>query len=564
MNEADRLKTLHDFALLDTPNEEEFDELVSLASEVCSSPISLVSLLDHQRQWFKASVGTTLKETHRNISFCTYTIQKPELFIVEDATSDVRFSDSPLVTGELGVRFYAGIPLHAPNGCAIGTLCVMDMVPRRLSESQKRALTILGHQVQARMELRAKTNILKNALAENERLTATLKASNDIFLAFMNNSPFISYIKDVEGRLVFYNKKMAERFGVTEQQWIGRSDHELWPEEVATEYREHDIDALQGGTAVEFAEVTRESNGEDTHWKSYKFPFKDQSGRLMLAGVSVDVTANLKKELELESALRQKSELAKSLQASQLLLEKFLDLSPNHVFIKAEDGRYVFYNYQFARQNKIDKMAWIGRSDHEVLPKEFADRCREHDQVALTSGEVLEVIEQGRDGQGALLTFKTLKFTYKDADGRKMLAGISIDMTEETERQQALTEANLHLELLATTDSLTGLRNRRVFETQAAIEFSIAARANRPLSLLVMDVDDFKMRNDAFGHAVGDEALRLLGRALLETVRAGDVRRGLVEKSSGFCCRRPMSKGLCCLRSGFSHVCARFPAGRPS
>src|SRR5271155_2086451 len=100
MNEADRLKTLQDFALLDTPNEEEFDELVNLASEVCSAPISLVSLLDHERQWFKAAVGMTLKQTHRNISFCTYTIQKPELFIVEDATSDLRFQDSPLVSGE--------------------------------------------------------------------------------------------------------------------------------------------------------------------------------------------------------------------------------------------------------------------------------------------------------------------------------------------------------------------------------------------------------------------------------------------------------------------------------
>ncbi len=137
MYEDDRLRSLQDSALLDTPNEQEFDELVNLASEVCSTPISLVSLLDQERQWFKAAVGTTLKETARNISFCTHTIQKPELFIVEDATLDPRFSDSPLVTGEMGVRFYAGIPLQAPNGYAIGTLCVMDTVPRVLSESQK-------------------------------------------------------------------------------------------------------------------------------------------------------------------------------------------------------------------------------------------------------------------------------------------------------------------------------------------------------------------------------------------------------------------------------------------
>jgi PAS domain S-box-containing protein len=534
MNEDDRLRALHDFALLDTPNEQEFDELVNLASEVCSTPISLVSLLDHERQWFKAAVGTALKETPRNISFCTYTIQKPELFIVEDAAIDPRFSNSPLVTGEMAVRFYAGIPLQAPNGCAIGTLCVIDTVPRVLSESQKRALTILGNQVQARMELKAKKNNLKKALAENERLSATLAASNAIFRAFMNNGPFISYIKDAEGRFVFYNKKLAERFGVTEQQWIGQTDHELWPPENAKHNRENDINVLQGGIPVESAEVTPGPNGEDIHWKSYKFPITDQSGSLMLAGMSVDVTSDLKKEAQLESALQEASVLAKSLQASQLLLQKFLDLSPYHIFLKAEDGRYVFYNRTFASQYGIDQMEWISRSDYEVLPKEIAERFRESDQLALNSGEVIEAVEQSRNRNGVMLTFKTLKFTYKDADRRNMLAGVAIDITEEVKRQEALAEANLKLELLATTDSLTGLPNRRVFETQAAIEFSIASRKKRPLSLLIMDVDNFKKRNDEFGHAAGDEALRLLGKVLLETCRAGDLAARLGGEEFGF------------------------------
>jgi diguanylate cyclase (GGDEF)-like protein/PAS domain S-box-containing protein len=534
MNEDDRLRALHDFALLDTPNEQEFDELVNLASEVCSTPISLVSLLDHERQWFKAAVGTTLKETPRNISFCTHTIQKPELFIVEDAAMDPRFSDSPLVTGEMGVRFYAAIPLQAPDGYIIGTLCVMDTVPRVLSESQKRALTILGNQVQARMELKAKKNNLKKALAENERLSATLTASNAIFRAFMNNGPFISYIKDADGRFVFCNKKLAERFGVTEQQWIGQTDHELWPREIANQYRENDMNVLQRGIPVQSAEVTPGPNGEDIHWKSYKFPLRDQSGSLMLAGMSVDVTSDLKKEAQLESALQETRVLAKSLQASQLLLHKFLDVSPNRIFLKAEDGRYVFYNRAFASQYGIGPMEWISRSDHEILPKEIADRLRESDHLALHSGEVIEAMEQSRNSDGVMLTLKTLKFTYKDADGRNMLAGVAIDITEEVKRQEALAEANLKLELLATTDSLTGLSNRRVFETQAAIEFSIATRKNRPLCLLIMDVDNFKKRNDEFGHAAGDEALRLLGEVLLETCRAGDLAARLGGEEFGF------------------------------
>jgi diguanylate cyclase (GGDEF)-like protein len=169
-----------------------------------------------------------------------------------------------------------------------------------------------------------------------------------------------------------------------------------------------------------------------------------------------------------------------------------------------------------------------------VLPKEMADRLRESDQLALNSGEVIEAVEQSRNKSGVMLTLKTLKFTYEDADGRNMLAGVAIDMTEEVKRQEALAEANLQLELLATTDSLTGLPNRRVFETQAAIEFSIAVRKNRPLSLLIMDVDNFKKRNDEFGHAAGDEALRLLGKVFLETVRAGDLVARLGGEEFGF------------------------------
>ncbi len=384
------------------------------------------------------------------------------------------------------------------------------------------------------MELRAKKNNLKKALAENERLAATLTASNAIFRAFMDNGPFISYIKDAEGRFVFYNKKLAERFGVAEQQWIGRTDHELWPEEVANQYRKNDINVLQGGDPVESAEVTPGPNGEDIHWKSYKFPLRDQSGSLMLAGISVDVTGDLKKEAQLESALRETSMLAKGLQASQFLLQKFLDVSPNRIFLKAQDGRYVFYNRSFASQYGIGQKEWIGRADHDVLPNEIADRFRESDRLALDRGEVIEAVEQSRNSDGAILNLKTLRFTYKDADGRTMLAGVAIDITEEVKQQEALAEANLKLELLATTDSLTGLSNRRVFETQAAIEFSIATRKNRPLCLLIMDVDNFKQRNDAFGHAAGDEALRLLGEVLLETCRAGDLAARLGGEEFGF------------------------------
>ena len=198
--------------LLDSPPEKEFDDLVRLASAVCSAPISLVSLVDAHRQWFKASFGIEAKETLRDISFCTHAIQQADVFVVEDATQDERFRNNPLVTGDPTIRFYAGVPLRAPNGYAVGTLCVIDLVSRHLTENQKDALTILGAQVEARMALRLKEKLIARSMVESEKLYVELKATSDLFERFMNNGPFASYIKDADGRMVYYNRFLAQRW----------------------------------------------------------------------------------------------------------------------------------------------------------------------------------------------------------------------------------------------------------------------------------------------------------------------------------------------------------------
>lgn len=131
-DEAERLQALRDLCLLDTPPEERFDRVVRFAAEQLDVPIALVSLIDGDRQWFKSKVGLETLETGRDVSFCGHAIMQSELFVVEDARLDSRFADNPLVTGDPGVRFYAGAPLRAKNGERIGTLCVIDRVPRTL------------------------------------------------------------------------------------------------------------------------------------------------------------------------------------------------------------------------------------------------------------------------------------------------------------------------------------------------------------------------------------------------------------------------------------------------
>lgn len=173
-NEAERLKALAGYNILDTLPEQAFDDLTALAAYICKTPIALISLVDADRQWFKSKIGLKIRETSRESAFCSHTILQPEdILVIPNAIKDDRFANNPLVRGNSKIRFYAGAPLVTPNGLSVGTLCVMDTVPRQLSYQQLDALRRLSRQAIAQMELIQEVRNRKQSEIEGRQLSLT-------------------------------------------------------------------------------------------------------------------------------------------------------------------------------------------------------------------------------------------------------------------------------------------------------------------------------------------------------------------------------------------------------
>jgi GAF domain-containing protein len=156
-DDRSRVAALKSYGVLDTPNEVEFDAIVREAARILRTPVALISLVDENRQWFKAKVGLDASETPRSISFCTHAIRGPDVFVVEDASKDDRFSSNPLVTGDPSIRFYAGAPLKTASGMRIGTLCVIDSKAHpALTDRQRAELQALADRTMLEMDARKK------------------------------------------------------------------------------------------------------------------------------------------------------------------------------------------------------------------------------------------------------------------------------------------------------------------------------------------------------------------------------------------------------------------------
>jgi PAS domain S-box-containing protein len=324
-DEAARLAALRSYDVLDTAPEEGFDDLTLLAAHICQVPTAMVSLVDEKRQWFKSRIGMSAAETSRDIAFCAHTIlHADQVLEVRDARLDPRFADSPLVTSEQQIRFYAGAPLVAPDGHALGALCVMGRTPRSLSPEQLAALRALSRRVVAQLELRRHAKQLLAKERETSRLLANADNSRRALLSLLEDQKQVeTALRSSEERFRQIAETIHECFWMTnvkknellyispayEAIW-GRTRESLraapqtWSEAIHPHDRARVIEAAAtkqaSGEYDETYRVLRPDGG--MRWvRDRAFPVKEKTGAVhRVVGVAEDVTQRKSVELRVE------------------------------------------------------------------------------------------------------------------------------------------------------------------------------------------------------------------------------------------------------------------------
>lgn len=294
INERARLAALHDYAVLDSAQESSYDDLTLLASQVCDTPIALISLVDSERQWFKSRVGLAAQETPREFAFCAHAIRQPgDVMEVPDAQLDARFAHNPLVTGAPHIRFYAGAPLLTADHHALGTLCVIDEAPRTLTPRQTQLLQALSRQVVQLLELR-------RALHRAERdAVLTRKLAQAV-----EQSPTSIVMVDKAGDIDYVNPKFIELTGYTQDEVLGRNPRFLQSGHHSAQTYQDLWATLASGKTWHGEFCNKKKNGDIFWEKASISPITDADGRVThYVGVKEDITQTRATEARLQATL---------------------------------------------------------------------------------------------------------------------------------------------------------------------------------------------------------------------------------------------------------------------
>ena len=291
-NESQRLECLRRYRVLNTDRERDFDDLALMASQICRTPIALITFIDADRQWFKAKIGLSTTETPCEIAFCAHTIAQSDPLIVPDAMVDERFAANPLVTADPHIRFYAGAPLVTWNGHAMGTICVIDRVPRELSREQIDGLQALSRQVVAQLELRRTLSELTHTVEESQAGVEALRASQEFKTRSIECSRDCLQVLDLDGRLHSMNAGGMEAVQICDlAPFVNSSWIDFWQGEDRDAARAA-VDAARHGRVGRFiGYVPTRITGEPRWWDVVVNAILDADGKPeRLLAVSRDVT----------------------------------------------------------------------------------------------------------------------------------------------------------------------------------------------------------------------------------------------------------------------------------
>ena len=428
-NEVDRLKALRAYNVLDSPPEEAFDDLTRLAAQTCDTPIALVSLVDEERDWFKARVGLDLPQTHRDASFAAHAIAQADLFVVADAQADPRFSGNTLVTGDPQIRFYAGMPLLTPvGGFAIGALCVLDRKPRELTPQQIEALRILGHQVTMQLELRRNLIELERSVASHLRAEEALRQAEEKYRSIFENVMEGIFQTTADGHYISANPMLARIYGYNS------------PEELvaAVSDIEHQI-YVQPGRREEFIRLIQQ-NGIVSRFESQVYR-QDRSVIWISENARVVRDAQ-DRVLYYEGTVEDITERKRAEQAvrdSEVLYHSLVESLPQNIFRKDRAGRFTFGNARFCAELRRPLEEIIGKTDFDLFPKELAEKYQRDDQSVMETGAPFETVEEHRTPDRGKIYVQVIKTPMYDALGNVLgVQGMFWDVTERRKMEEAL------------------------------------------------------------------------------------------------------------------------------
>ena len=359
-NESERLEALRRYEVLDTESEGKFDDLTLLARHICDTPIALISFVDAERQWFKSRIGLTTSQTPRAVSFCGHAILEEDVMVVPDAAADERFADNPMVTGEPGIRFYAGAPLLTSTGHALGTLCVIDRKPKNLTEEQLEALRALARQVVAQLELRRRLE------KEREEAKEAIDERDTTLRLIVNQMPAVLWSTDTELRLTSSDGAALTSLGHKPNQFVGvtlfdffrTTDPEFLP---LVAHRK----ALCG-ESVSF-EVEWSGRTYASHCEPLRNPDNSIKG---VIGIALDITRQKRTERELQKSFS--------------LLRATLDSAADAILVMDERGKISNFNESFVQMWRVPREIADQRDEDRMLaflldsvedPGDFAKRA---------------------------------------------------------------------------------------------------------------------------------------------------------------------------------------------